>query len=218
MERRMNMKGITAALCVFCACASFAEYTPVMVSLVTPVQAPSREYDAKGFRLSLIYGDCRDFAGLDLGLAQRVAADFTGVAVGGANMAGGRIRGGQIGIVNWGSSAETDWPRRSTGAQIGLVNYAGSFCGLQDGLVNVTGDQFVGLQSGFVNCTGDLSGLQSGYYFAFGVNVASGSVRGCQLGIVNYAQTMESGLQIGLVNIIANKGWLPVLPIVNGHF
>jgi len=29
---------------------------------------------------------------------------------------------------------------------------------------------------------------------------------------------VEGGLQIGLVNIIEQNGWLPVLPIVNGHF
>ena len=32
------------------------------------------------------------------------------------------------------------------------------------------------------------------------------------------AQAAKAGLQIGVVNIIANKGWLPVLPILNGHF
>ncbi|MCR5752572.1 MAG: hypothetical protein K6G91_11480 [Kiritimatiellae bacterium] len=214
----MDIRGMAAALCVLAAGATFAETTPVMVSLVTPVQAPSSEYDVTGFRLSLIYGDCRDFTGLDLGIAQRAAGDFTGIALGGVNIAGGCIRGGQVGLVNWGSSAEADWARRSTGAQIGVLNYAGSFCGLQDGFVNVSGDQFAGLQSGFVNCAADVRGMQCGYYLAFGVNVASGAVRGCQLGIVNYAETMECGLQIGIVNIIAKNGWLPVLPIVNGHF
>ena len=47
---------------------------------------------------------------------------------------------------------------------------------------------------------------------------ASGSVRGCQLGLVNYAEEMEKGLQVGIVNIISRGGWAPVLPIVNGCF
>jgi hypothetical protein len=51
-----------------------------------------------------------------------------------------------------------------------------------------------------------------------GVNVAVGSVSGCQIGIVNYAGRMDSGAQIGLVNIIAHGGFSPVLPIVNGGF
>jgi hypothetical protein len=51
-----------------------------------------------------------------------------------------------------------------------------------------------------------------------GVNVAVGSVSGCQIGIVNYAGRMESGAQIGLVNIIAHGGFLLALPIVNVGF
>ena len=50
------------------------------------------------------------------------------------------------------------------------------------------------------------------------MNVASGGIYGCQIGLVNYAERVDSGLQIGLVNIISEDGWLPVLPIVNGNF
>ena len=214
----MDFRKLAAVVCVLATGAAVADVTPVMVSLVTPAQVPSCEYDVEGFRLSLIYGDCCDFAGLDLGIAQRASGDFTGVALGGVNIAGGCIRGGQVGLINWGASEECEWARRSTGAQIGLLNYAGAFCGLQDGVVNVSGGDFAGLQSGLVNCAEDVRGLQCGYYLLFGVNVASGPVRGCQMGVVNYARTMECGLQIGLVNIIAENGWLPVLPIVNGHF
>ncbi len=209
---------IMATAFALAASAALAETTPVMVSLVTPVQAPCRSYDVTGFRLSLIYGDCDRFTGLDLGLAQRAAGDFTGLAVGGVNIAGGRAIGGQVGLVNWLSDADSEWNTISKGGQLGLMNYAGSFCGYQGGLVNVAGKSFVGLQDGLVNCAADVMGLQSGFYFIFGVNVASGTVRGCQIGLVNYAETMECGLQIGLVNIIARNGWLPVLPIVNGHF
>ena len=200
------------------AATSFAESTPVMVSLVTPVQAPSRNYDVTGFRLSLLYGDCHDFTGLDIGVAQRTAGDFAGLGIGGVNIAGGQFYGGQIGVVNWNSSSSMDWGERSVGAQIGLFNCSDSFCGLQDGLINASQKSFVGWQSGVVNFADDLSGLQSGFWLIGAVNVAHGNVNGAQIGLVNFANTMENGVQIGIVNIIARNGWVPVLPLVNGGF
>lgn len=214
----MKIRSIVAGACALVAGAAAAEYTPVMVSLVTPVQAPSRSYDVGGVRLSLIYGDCHDFTGLDIGVAQRTAGEFTGVGVGGVNIANGRLMGGQLGLVNWSSDMKNEWGSRSAGLQFGLLNYAGSFVGLQDGIFNVSTAKFTGLQDGIVNYACDVEGLQCGFYLLLGVNVASGAVRGCQIGLVNFAETMESGLQLGLVNIIAKNGWLPVLPIVNGNF
>ena len=212
------MKKAIFAACLVAAGAAFAESTPVMLSLFAPVQVPSSEYDVTGFRLSLLYGDCKNFAGLDIGVVDHTGGDFTGLQIGGVNVVGGRVLGGQIGLVNWDSTDAREWDKVSTGGQIGLLNYAGSFCGLQDGFVNVTGDSFAGLQSGLVNFTHELRGVQCGVYLVLGVNVASGPVRGCQIGLVNYAEEMERGLQIGLVNVIARNGWLPVLPIVNGRF
>lgn len=214
----MKFKNIVRGACALVASVALADTTPVMVSLVTPVQVPSRSYDVTGFRLSLIYGDCHNFTGLDIGVAQRASGTFTGVALGGANIARERLRGGQVGLVNWCCDRNAAWADRSTGAQIGLVNYAGSFCGLQSGLANVTDGAFAGLQDGLINWAGDMYGLQCGFYFLIGVNAAHGNVRGCQIGLVNFAERMDSGLQIGLLNFIANDGWLPVLPIVNGHF
>ena len=212
------MKSSVSVACLMMAGALFADMTPVMVSLVTPVQVPSRDYDVMGFRLSLIYGECQEFTGLDIGIIDCARKDFTGIAIGGANIAGGRLYGGQIGLVNWNSGGATDWARRSTGVQFGLLNYADTFTGLQDGIANVANGRFMGLQSGFLNCAHDVSGLQCGYYFLLGVNAASGTLRGCQLGLVNFANRVEGGLQIGIINIIEQNGWAPVLPIVNGHF
>ena len=59
---------------------------------------------------------------------------------------------------------------------------------------------------------------QCGFYFLLGVNVVNRSMRGCQIGLVNYAHRIDGGLQVGLVNIAPRNGWLPILPIVNGHF
>lgn len=214
------MKKLVFAACLFAAAAAFAETTPVMFSLFTPVQVPSRAYDVTGFRLSLLYGDCKNFAGLDIGVVDHTGGDFTGIQIGGVNVIDDRLLGGQVGLVNWNSSEVREWDKISTGAQIGLLNYAGSFCGLQGGVVNFTGDSFTGLQSGFFNLTRDMKGLQCGgaCFGLIGVNVVSGTMRGCQVGLVNYAEEMGCGLQIGIVNIIARNGWLPVLPIVNGRF
>ena len=65
------MKSYVSAVCLMMAGALFADTTPVMVSLVTPVQAPSRDYDVTGFRLSLIYGECQEFIGLDIGIVEQ---------------------------------------------------------------------------------------------------------------------------------------------------
>ena len=212
------MKKCVAIACLMAMGALSADTTPVMVSLVMPVQVPFRNYDVAGFRLSLIYGDCRGFTGLDIGVFGHTCRDFTGLAVGGVNIVDDRLYGLQLGLVNWNSNEATTGDLRSLGIQYGILNYADTFFGLQDGIVNISGGEFTGVQLGFVNYLHDLFGLQCGDYFLLGINVASGSVHGCQIGLINYADTLESGLQIGVVNIIANKGWLPILPILNGHF
>ena len=211
------MKRIVTVACLVVG-TLLAETTPVMVSLVTPVQAPSRSYDVTGLRLSLIYGECQDFTGLDIGVIDNTRKDFTGLAIGGINCVCDRFYGAQVGLVNWNGHDDSKWNRRSIGAQLGIFNYANTFCGLQDGFANVAGRSFTGLQSGFLNSTRDLDGLQCGFYLLFGVNMASGTMRGCQIGLVNYAERVDGGLQLGFVNIISENGWLPVLPIVNGHF
>jgi len=212
------MKKFVATLVLLAAGAVFADTTPVMVSLVTPVQVPTSDYDVAGLRLSLVFGDCRNFKGLDLGIANRAEGEFLGVGIGGANIADGLLYGGQIGLVNWNGNGSRDWATVSKGGQIGIVNYANSFCGLQNGVIDYNDGLFTGLQSGLINITQDLYGCQCGFYVFLAANIANGSVRGCQLGIVNYAEEMEKGLQVGLVNIISRGGWAPVLPFVNGKF
>ena len=95
------MKKIIAVAGMLVAGMLFADTTPIMVSLVTPVQAPSSDYDVTGFRLSLIYGDCQEFTGLDIGIVDHADRDFTGIVIGGVNIADGRLYGGQLGLVNW---------------------------------------------------------------------------------------------------------------------
>ena len=196
----------------------FAETKPVMLSLLTPVQWPDKDVDVRGLRLSLLYGECDNFKGVDIGLVNRTNGDFSGLAIGGGNIADGTVHGVQLGIVNWNQNGSVVWGKRSIGAQLGIVNYSDTFCGVQSGYVNVSGSTFTGVQHSFFNNANDVEGLQCGAWLILGVNMAYGNVTGCQIGIVNYANTMVKGLQIGLVNVIANNGWAPVLPIINGNF
>lgn len=106
---------VSAAIAACVAGIAFAESTPVMVSLVTPVQTPSSDCDVAGFRLSLIYGQAQDFAGLDIGIANHSRKDFTGLGIGGVNIAGERFYGGQIGLVNYANHMDG-------GCQIGFLN------------------------------------------------------------------------------------------------
>ena len=211
---------LTAALLAVAAspftCA--AESSPVMLSLFNPVQWPSSQSDVGGFRLSLLYGQCDDFAGLDIGVVGCATGDFNGLSIGGANIVSDRLVGLQVGLVNWNSNSDETSARRSIGVQYGLLNYADSFLGLQDAWINMSGGTMSGLQYGFLNCAADVHGVQCGALLIAGVNVAVGSVSGCQIGIVNYAGKMESGVQIGLLNVIACGGFFPVLPILNGGF
>ena len=212
------MKRILSTICLLAAGVALADWTPVMLSLVTPVQAPSCDYGVKGFRLSLLYGDCTDFAGLDISVIGHADKDFTGFGIGAVNVVDDKFLGAQVGAINWNINENVPWGRRSIGAQIGLVNYCETFCGLQDGVVNVAGGSFCGLQSAPFNMTANLQGMQLGWWFLLGVNVVSGEMSGCQVGLVNYAEKVKGGLQIGFVNVIGENGWLPVLPVVNGHF
>ena len=194
------------------------ESSPVMFSLLDPVQWPSSQSDVCGFRLSLLYGECADFAGFDIGLVGRATGDFRGLSIGGANIVSRRLVGLQVGLVNWNSNGDDSSTRRSIGVQYGFLNYVDSLLGLQDGWINTSSGRMSGLQYGFLNCADDVNGVQCGTLLVLGVNVAVGSVSGCQIGIVNYAGRMESGLQIGIVNVIARGGFFPVLPIINGSF
>ena len=173
----------------------------IAICLLAVLCASRLSAAATGMRLSLVYGDCREFAGLDVGVVSCTSESFSGIGVGGVNIVDGRMRGVQAGLFNWCSCNDPDM--RSLGIQYGLANYANSFFGLQDA---------------YLNCAGDFSGVQCGGFLFLCVNVAYGKVEGCQLGLVNYAQEMTCGVQIGILNIIARNGMLPVLPILNGGF
>ena len=226
------MKRLLLAIAIAASGAAFAESFPVMGSLFTPVQAPDAGYDVKGLRLSLVYGECQEFCGLDIGIANRTRKDFSGLAIGGGNIVDGKLYGGQVGLVNWNGNKSSSWADKSIGGQLGLFNCAYDFCGFQDGFVNVAKNRFCGWQYSFFNFAKEVDGLQCGFWAIIGVNVAEGALNGCQIGIVDYTRTLngcqigilnyaakiESGVQIGIVNVIDQGGFAPVMPIINGKF
>ena len=136
--------------------------TPVLLSFVTPLQAPSRCWDVNGLRVNLVYGESHDFNGLDVGAAGRSTGDSKGVhiallatvtegdaiglQIGAANHVKGAFKGLQVGVSSYAASAR--------GVQIGLFNGAGHIAGMQLGLINVT-RTMLGFQIGVVNVVRD---------------------------------------------------------------
>lgn len=119
--------------------------TPVMISIMTPVQGPTPEWDVKGFRIDILYGRCHNMYGLDIGgvvnhatgkeiglaasfVLNYAEEEFTGLQVSTVNISS-RVNALQIGVYN-----EAD---DMTGLQIGLINHTRLMYGVQIGLINV---------------------------------------------------------------------------------
>jgi hypothetical protein len=116
--------------------------TPVMISLMTPAQAPAPAWDVKGLRIDLLYGQCHNLYGLDLGLVNHATGKETGLAVGLVNYVEEKFTGLQLGAVNTAGHASA--------LQVGLYNYAEDMSGLQVGLINHT-RIMRGVQVGLIN-------------------------------------------------------------------
>ncbi len=137
-------------------------WTPFMLSLVTPVQVPPRDFDVVGLRVSLLYGECHDFDGLDLGVVGRatghanglqgalianvVDGDGIGLQVAPVNAVKGEYVGLEIGVANYAEKAQA--------FQIGVFNGAHHIEGFQLGLINVT-QTMIGAQLGLINVIRD---------------------------------------------------------------
>ncbi|MFA7256904.1 MAG: hypothetical protein WC047_04960 [Kiritimatiellales bacterium] len=116
--------------------------TPVMISLMTPVQAPSPEWDVKGLRIDLLYGRCQNLYGMDLGLVNHTVGKEIGLAAGLVNLTQDKFVGLQVGAVN---IAE-----RASALQLGVYNEADDMSGVQIGLINHT-RLMRGVQVGLIN-------------------------------------------------------------------
>ncbi len=185
-----------------------------MLSVFSQGQLPSPAYSIYGGRVSLIYGDCQELYGLDVGVAGRIQesvyglqinglysgvdADMIGAQIGLLNMVDGNVIGTQIGALN--TSADFE------GLQVGLLNLTDDFAGFQLGIYNSTRN-FYGLQLGLIDLADNAYGCQLGV-----VNVAK-DIYGCQLGVVNVAKNLY-GCQIGLVNVVTTRDDM-VWPVLN---
>ena len=133
-------------------------FSPVMFSVFTPIQFPPADFDVGGLRISLFYGRCCNFDGLDIGLVgvadnhangwlanwlvNYATGDGLGLHTGAVNYFGGDFKGLQIGLANWIDSGDM--------FQIGIYNGGYDVQGLQIGVIN-TANKMQGLQIGLVN-------------------------------------------------------------------
>jgi len=133
-------------------------FTPAMFSVFTPIQAPEPDFDVGGLRLSLFYGRCCNFDGLDIGIVgvsdnhangwlinvvSVAYGDGLGLNTGAVNYFKGDFKGLQIGAANWIDSGDVfqfgvyNGGYDIQGFQVGVINTANKMQGLQIGLVNI---------------------------------------------------------------------------------
>lgn len=207
MEERMRhlvaFMQIIFVLCVF-SMAHGADWTPLQVSLVHPVQLFSKTTPVQGLRINLIYGVNEKVDGMDWGLVNRVTQESKGMQLGALPFGGANITKDLQGLQFAGLGAGMNV---ADGEAAGL-QVAGLLAGFNKAH-NITGVQlaaFIG-----INVADDMRGAQ----IAFVCNRAV-TAQGLQIGMVNVCERMQ-GIQIGLVNII-REGRLPVFPILNAQF
>ena len=131
-------------------------YTPFMLSLTSPLEVPFGDFDVGGLRVSILYGECQDFDGLDLGFVGRAKGHANGLQSCAVNVVDGDGMGLQgnwiVGFVKG----------RYDGFQVGGVNYAKTMQGLQIGLLFNGADYMQGLQIGLINVSRTMIGVQIG--------------------------------------------------------
>ena len=203
-------------------------WTPIAVSLCSPVQIPwgSHTWDVFGLNLGILWSDTPKMYGLGLGtIAMANRDDMFGLGITaccnwntkdvygmrvspGANIAFGTIYGVDVGAFSYRPGDMWGWDTEFLG------NYGSKFWGLQiAGLINLSTEQSYGCS---IAVGGNMAkvayGCQVGGIFNF-----ADELHGCQIGVVNFAKECPWGFQIGLVNIIM-ENMIPVLPIVNASF
>ncbi len=144
------MKKVLCAVMVALAAVALRADTDgnLMLAVFSPGELPTPTSSIYGGRLSLVYGECHEFYGLDLGVAGYVRDRASGVQLNACwNGVGTDMAGLQIGLIN---SVEGYF----AGAQVGLANVSTTLYGCQIGLVNVT-DRLYGCQIGLANLAMD---------------------------------------------------------------
>lgn len=192
------IKSFGFALMLMTPGIALGAYSPVAISIVTPIQFPASDYNISGLRFSALWGSHRDVYGLDVGGVGNITNQkFVGSALSGLfNYTKGRttISGFQLaGLTNYNLQQLNVYGVQATlGAN---YNNAAS---------NVFGVQLAAANFGTHT---DISGIQVGIY-----NRAK-EVRGLQVGVINVADSVY-GLQIGLLNF-HYTGLFYVSPIIN---
>jgi hypothetical protein len=94
----------------------------------------------------------------------------------------------------------------SKGLQLGLLNYAENYSGVQWGIINHVSGNFSGWQDGAFNYVGGMfTGFQSGC-----INIVKDG-KGFQLGLLNVATNFH-GLQVGAVNLNISNNFFSRFP------
>ena len=204
------------------------EWTPLQLSLVSPVQVFPEETKVNGIRVNLIYGVNKGLNGIDYGPVNHTKGVTNGVQAGAFPIGGVNItedlNGLQIGGIFGGVNISKNFNGLQVAGIFGGVNISnGEDNGLQvSGLFggvnnagNLDGAQIGGIWGGVnnaknldgvqisgilggLNMADNLNGVQIAGIF-LGINIAE-DTNGIQLAtIYNQANSM-SGLQLGLVN------------------
>ena len=138
-------------------------YGNFQLAVFAPGEMPAPSYTINGARLSLIYGDCHELNGIDVGTVGSVRERLCGLQVNALwSDVGTDAYGLQIGCVN---NVTGD----AGALQIALLNLVGDLHGCQIGLANVASNDAVGCQVGLFNYTDNLYG--------------------CQIGLINYVDS-----------------------------
>lgn len=201
-------------------------WTPVAVSLASPVQLPwgHARWDVFGLDLGLFYNGSPKVYGLDLAAATVCTDDTIGLVVGPVfNYAAKDVYGARVSLfANIGRA-------NLYGVDFGGFGYHDKVCGADVELLGTMSQNLTGVGiGGIFNMAFEES---CGCVVAVGVNLAekaygcqvagvfnmTDELHGCQIGLVNYARECPWGFQIGLVNLIMDNK-VKVLPFVNGYF
>lgn len=216
---------LVSAFSLFLPFSAFsAEWTPLQVSLVYPIQVFPKETKVQGLRLNLLYGVNDAMSGIDLGLVNRTTGTTQGLQLGAFPYGGINITERLDGLQFAGFFGGVN----IAGQDVSGLQLAGMFAGVNFAKGAMNGVQIAGILGG-INMAGNLQGMQIAAFF-IGANIARNTtgiqlatlynqadeMKGLQVGLVNVCNRM-TGVQIGLANII-KEGRLPFFPVVNASF
>lgn len=202
-------------------------WTPVAVSLASPVQLPYGigEWDVFGLDFGIFYNDVCKMYGAQFSCANTTRADVKGFAAGGFfNYACKNVYGVRATL-----GANLAWDGALYGADFGGFGFHKDVYGFDAELAGGITETLVGCQAGLVVaiiekelCGVTVVGGASIATTVYGCQLSgvfnqTDELHGAQIGLVNIARECPWGFQIGLINVIMDNK-VKVLPVVNGYF